>query len=765
MVANANPVVAQTKADYKFKVTGKIVLDDSKKRTPYKNAPITIYSDGEVLEIIYADKKGMFDVQLAYDGEYEVSFGTIESGYVPKRLAFNTKGVPDEIKPKIMSFDFTVALIEYYSSIDYSAFEKPVGKIHYSPEIKEFDYDINYTREIQDAITQLLSSKFKLNVQVFQSMDETANDVIELADVPVTLYLKVNKVASLKADENGRFSIDLEYDKLGYNLIVGEGLRGFKPKRIIINTIDVPEDLQEKKSVRSMDIRLTLHAGFGADVASEMPVGIVGYNIEEKSFEADWIEEELVDQGLDGKAEKGQKSSAFELAAQQYLETAQFQSEIEKYKSINSIMVQKANRMDRQIEQLKDSVQTQRSRFQQELEATDQKWQREQEELMMEISKISDKSSLDAARRKLEVDKLKAITDEDKQAIAEREAALNQVQGKLSDAVTTIEQKDDEIKQKEEEAKERRRQLIAALAAISIIMVLAVFLLMSIRKQKAANRTITLQHDEIVQQKADIEHQKEIVEEKNKEITDSITYAKRIQEAILPPQKLVKEFLSNSFVLYKPKDIVAGDFYWMHPDGEWVYFAAADCTGHGVPGAMVSVICNNGLNRSVREFGLKEPDEILNKTRELVLQEFEKSEEEVKDGMDIALCALNAKERKLQYAGAQNPLWIIRNGATEVEEIKPDKQPIGQYAELRPFTNHDVELNEGDTVYIFSDGYADQFGGPKGKKFKYASFKELLVSVNHEPLENQRTIINERFEEWRGELEQIDDVCVIGVRV
>jgi hypothetical protein len=147
--------------------------------------------------------------------------------------------------------------------------------------------------------------------------------------------------------------------------------------------------------------------------------------------------------------------------------------------------------------------------------------------------------------------------------------------------------------------------------------------------------------------------------EKNQEILDSINYAKRIQTAILPPNKLVKEYLNESFILYKPKDVVAGDFYWMEAVGDVVYFAAADCTGHGVPGAMVSVICVNGLNRSVREFGLRKPAEILDKTRELVIKEFEKSEEEVKDGMDISLCALNTKTNELQWAGANNPLWIV----------------------------------------------------------------------------------------------------------
>ncbi len=256
-------------------------------------------------------------------------------------------------------------------------------------------------------------------------------------------------------------------------------------------------------------------------------------------------------------------------------------------------------------------------------------------------------------------------------------------------------------------------------------------------------------------------YQKVIIEEKNKEITDSINYAKRIQGAILPSIKTIKEHLPHSFILYQPKDIVAGDFYWLeHKDGK-VLFAAADCTGHGVPGAMVSVVCNNGLNRSVREHGLTEPGKILDKTREIIIAEFEKSEEEVKDGMDIALCSLDGN--KLQYAGANNPLWIIRNG--EILEIKADKQPIGKYAANNPYTTHSIELEKGDSIYIFTDGYVDQFGGEKSKKYKAANFKKLLLSVQEKSMEEQKIIIDKTFKDWKGNLEQIDDVCVMGVRV
>ena len=263
------------------------------------------------------------------------------------------------------------------------------------------------------------------------------------------------------------------------------------------------------------------------------------------------------------------------------------------------------------------------------------------------------------------------------------------------------------------------------------------------------------------EQKIIIEEAHEELGEKNQEILDSITYAKRIQSAILPTDNMIKEHLIDSFVLYKPKDIVAGDFYWLENRDDKVFFAAADCTGHGVPGAMVSVVCNNALNRSVREHDLTDPGEILNKTRELVVKEFEKSDEEVKDGMDIALCSL--ERNRLEYAGANNPLWIIRNG--ELIETKANKQPIGHFDNPLSYTTHSFDLQKRDRIYIFSDGYVDQFGGEKGKKFKVKAFRELLLSIQEKSMEEQKIIIDESFETWKGNLDQIDDVCVIGVEI
>lgn len=286
-------------------------------------------------------------------------------------------------------------------------------------------------------------------------------------------------------------------------------------------------------------------------------------------------------------------------------------------------------------------------------------------------------------------------------------------------------------------------------------------------------RTIVNDFEKIITKKnVLLKESKAEIELQHSEIRSSINYAKRIQEAILPSNSLVEKYLKNAFIYYQPKDIIAGDFYWMHilpepkgwdVNGDTILFSAADCTGHGVPGAMVSVVCNNALNQSVKEFGITQPNLILEKTRELVVETFSESIENVQDGMDLALCSVNLKTKELQYAGANNPLWIIRKG--ELIETKGDKHHVGKCDLMPNFTNHEFKLETGDCIYIFSDGYVDQFGGPKGKKFMSAKFKNLLLSIQDKSIIEQKEILKTNFNNWKGSLEQVDDVCVIGLKI
>jgi len=314
---------------------------------------------------------------------------------------------------------------------------------------------------------------------------------------------------------------------------------------------------------------------------------------------------------------------------------------------------------------------------------------------------------------------------------------------------------------------DQRRMFIVIFVILILFLAFLIVFIVRFRKQKKIIESnsviISKTNSELIGTIEQVNVQKALIEAKNEEITDSIAYAKRIQKAILPSQKSIGEYFEDCFILFKPKDIVAGDFYWMATQKETVLIAVADCTGHGVPGAMVSVVCNGALNRSIREFGLEKPNEILDKAREIVIETFDKSEEDVKDGMDIALCSFNKDKSILNYSGANNSLYMVRDN--EFIEIKPNKQPIGKFLEAKPFTNHEVQIKKGDCVYLFSDGFADQFGGDKGKKLKYQTFKDMLL-LNHKiPMSEQRIILKNGFEDWRGELEQVDDVCVMGLRI
>lgn len=257
-----------------------------------------------------------------------------------------------------------------------------------------------------------------------------------------------------------------------------------------------------------------------------------------------------------------------------------------------------------------------------------------------------------------------------------------------------------------------------------------------------------------------IEKQRKLLEIAHKRTTDSINYAKRIQKAILPSTSKLAACFEDAFIYYQPKDIVAGDFYWLEKIGEKRIIAVADCTGHGVPGAMLSILCNNALSQAIKEEKLLEAHQILNRVREIIVEKFASSDHTIKDGMDIALCVIEGNS--LNFAGAYRPLWIIRNDA--LIEIKGDKQPIGKSEYYHPYTSHHLNLKAGDSLYLFSDGYADQFGGTENKKFMKRNFLNLLIRIQKMEMEGQAQELEKEFHEWKNKQRQIDDVCVFGVR-
>lgn len=256
----------------------------------------------------------------------------------------------------------------------------------------------------------------------------------------------------------------------------------------------------------------------------------------------------------------------------------------------------------------------------------------------------------------------------------------------------------------------------------------------------------------------ELKKQNGILEKKNIEVMDSIVYAKRIQSAILPNKEKIKTILSDLSFLYLPKDVVAGDFYFVEEFEKRIFFGTADATGHGVPGAIVSIVCLNALNRVLREKkGKCTPDVVLNKTREIIIEELNRNIENVNDGMDIGLCSI--KDDVLEYSGANISLFLVRNGRLSV--FKGDRQPIGNYHTNSEYTLHSFELEKGDSVYVTTDGYYDQFGELSGKKYKVKKYKEFLLKINHLTIEEQHKALKDEFYDWKGTYDQIDDVCLL----
>ncbi len=266
------------------------------------------------------------------------------------------------------------------------------------------------------------------------------------------------------------------------------------------------------------------------------------------------------------------------------------------------------------------------------------------------------------------------------------------------------------------------------------------------------------QHDIVSKQKDEISIQK-------KEITDSITYAQRIQNALLPPHEYIDSILPEYFILYKPKDIVSGDYYWLSRSDNKTIVAVADCTGHGVPGALMSMLGISALNQIIKSNNDFHASDILNELREQIKISLRQSSQnsETKDGMDIALMILDFSNNVLEYAGAYNPVYIIRKG--ELIEKQPDKMPIAIHPLMNDFTNHQLEISKGDSIYLFSDGFADQFGGPKSKKFMYKQFKELLIKISEKPMNEQKRKLENTFEQWKGQNIQTDDITVLGLKI
>ncbi|MCF8296041.1 MAG: tetratricopeptide repeat protein [Saprospiraceae bacterium] len=365
----------------------------------------------------------------------------------------------------------------------------------------------------------------------------------------------------------------------------------------------------------------------------------------------------------------------------------------------------------------------------------------------------------------------------------------------------SIQIKDLELAKSQQEKEKQKVVIFAFIGGFIVILVFLIIVLRLFLQKKKANRIITeknvslnkanieiqlqkkeieIQRDEITEQHNEIVQHRDIILQQKEKIEDSIQYAKRIQNAVLPNINYANSILGEHFIIFNPKDVVSGDFYWATQVKDWVILTVADCTGHGVPGAFMSMLGVSFLNEIVQKNEITNAALVLNKLRASIIEALKQTGEDgdQKDGMDITLVAINTENKLCYWAGANNPLWLIRNSNLNkdyknitdvIEVIKPDKMPISVHIQMTDFTNHTIQLFEGDKLYLFSDGFADQFGGPKGKKFMSAAFKKLIVETSHMPMIEQGKHLEKAFKQWisyEGEkFEQLDDVTVIGLKI
>ncbi len=323
-----------------------------------------------------------------------------------------------------------------------------------------------------------------------------------------------------------------------------------------------------------------------------------------------------------------------------------------------------------------------------------------------------------------------------------------------------------EISAKEKENAAKNKILIIGTVGLLAVLIFAFIAYYNFKKTRKANIIINNQKQQVELQKEEIETQKLLVEEKQKEIIDSINYAQKIQSAVLTGGQVWKKISQEYFIIFQPKDIVSGDFYWAYNTlNNRSVFALADCTGHGVPGGFMSMLGNSFLNEIVVENKLFNPAEILNKLRQKIITSLEqKGAADRRDGMDMAICCWNKLDNTIEFAGANNKLWLLRNGS--IQELSGDKMPIGNYAgEIKPFTNKSISLQKNDILYLTTDGFADQFGGDGGKKLMSKNLKQFIISNGGLPIEQQKTELMRFLNSWKGQHEQVDDISVIAIKI
>ena len=613
-----------------------------------------------------------------------------------------------------------------------------------------------------------------------------------LDKVAISIIRNGFEIKKFTNNADGSFQLNLE---LNFDYTIYFSREKYNPQSLLINT-DV-YNISDTNVYQINNWKVNFYDNFtkslGTDIAKSLgsgfinllmnkPSGKVYFNPKKNKFTSDGAYLNFINKQV-----KGIKKSSKFLLNQVAIDNKRLELEnlkIESERKMNEIVMLRQTQELKEAEIKKKEAEILSQKLEQEKNVKDLSLAQQEKiirDLEFDQQKIVlEKQKLEDERKTKEIEHLAMLKKIQELELKEKQTALTKTNEDLAESVAENIKRGKELdfakreKQiKEQELKQKMFYFYILVGGLFLVCLFAFFVFRSFRQKKKANILLEQQSVEILAQKSEIEQKSLLLEQKNLETEQSIQYAKRIQHAILPPHSEIEKYLKDYFILYKSKDIVSGDFYFFsdkHSKDGLIHIASVDCTGHGVPGAFMSVIGHEKLNDAVSVS--KEPSQILAELNKGVKTALRQSAESTstRDGMDLCLCSLPSKMEgetiDISYSGANRPLWIVRDKAEEIEEIKATKLAIGGFTEdLQEFEQHNVSLKKGDTIYLFSDGYADQFGGVKKKKLMTGKFKDLILSIQHLGMADQQNYLDTFIEEWMDGLEQIDDILVIGIKL
>lgn len=601
----------------------------------------------------------------------------------------------------------------------------------------------------------------------------------------VTIEIKREAVSikTLQSDVNGLFTINLE---LGFEYVISFKKEGFNDHVIIVNADvgNIADTSVYSLNNWKVQINDNIAAALSTDFMSFLlnkPAGKIFFNRKKKKFMSDGGYVNLFKRQIKGISKSAQVLLAQAAEDKKKMEIENLKMEASQKMNEIYLLKQSQDLIEAEITKKEAEILAQRlekEKSNQALAIVEQDKKIKELEYEQQKGELA-KRQLEAEKNAKELEHLAILKKMQDYELREKQKKLNETNENLEISVAENKKRQAELdlakrekEIKEYELKQKMFYFYVLIIGFLLILFFAFFIYRNLQQKKKANTLLEKQSQEINIQKFEIEQKSMLLEQKNLETEQSIQYAKRIQHAILPTQNEIDKYLKDYFILYKSKDIVSGDFYFFsdkHVKDGVVHIASVDCTGHGVPGAFMSVIGYEKLNDAVSNS--KEPATILSELNKGVKSALRQTSQDSlsRDGMDISLCSLpieyNEKDFSLTYAGANRPLWIVRKGEFAIEEIKATKLAIGGFTlEEQMFEQHKVLLKKGDTIYLFSDGYADQFGGVKKKKLMTGKFKEMILSIQNLGLLDQKKYLDDFIVSWMDGLEQIDDILVIGIK-